>query len=65
MSELMRRVLDAKRKSRLRLAALSFEEKIAIVEKMRARGLSLAANPLRRYRPQAAKKAAENPLVER
>ena len=51
MTELMRQVLAAKQKSRRRLAALSFEEKIALVERMRDRSLSLAANPLRQYRP--------------
>jgi hypothetical protein len=48
MSELMDKILRGKEESRKRLAALSFEEKIALVEKMRDRDLLIAASPLRK-----------------
>lgn len=44
----MKKVLDAKEARRKELVALSFEEKLKLVEKMRDRSLLLAANPLRR-----------------
>jgi hypothetical protein len=48
MSDLMKRILEGKEKSRQQLAALSFEEKVALVEKMRDRSLAIASSPLRR-----------------
>lgn len=54
MSPWMKRILDGKEARRKELAALSFEEKLKLVEKMRDRSLLLASNPLRR-------KAAEDP----
>ena len=47
----MRQILESKRRARERLAALSFTEKLAILEKLRERSLSIAANPLRVKRP--------------
>jgi hypothetical protein len=44
MSELMEKILAGKAVERERLAALSYEEKLALVEKMRDRGL-LIKNP--------------------
>jgi hypothetical protein len=52
MSELMDKMLAGKRKAREALAALPFEEKLVLIEKMRDRSLLLAANPLRRAVPQ-------------
>lgn len=48
MSPLMKKMLEGKEARRKELAALSFEEKLALVEKMRDRSLLLASNPLRR-----------------
>jgi hypothetical protein len=48
MSELMEKILRRKEESRKKLAALSFEEKIALVEKMRDRSLLIAQSPLRK-----------------
>jgi len=47
MSQWMRQVLESKRKLRNELAALPFSEKLKLLEKLRARSLTLAANPLR------------------
>lgn len=41
------RVLESKRRLRERLAALSFTEKLAIVEELRERSLAIATSPLR------------------
>jgi hypothetical protein len=43
----MDKMLALKKARRAELAALSFTEKIAIIEKMRDRSLQLAKNPLR------------------
>ena len=48
MTELMIRILENKQQTRQRLAALSFSEKIAILEKLRERSLLIVASPLRR-----------------
>lgn len=48
MSPLMKKMLEGKKARRKELAALSFEEKLELVEKMRDRSLLLASNPLRR-----------------
>jgi hypothetical protein len=48
MSEWMRRVLESKRQMRKQTATLPFSEKIKILEKLRARSLAIASNPLRR-----------------
>jgi len=48
MSELMERILAAKRESRKRLAALPFAQKLALVEKMRDRSLLIGASSLGR-----------------
>ncbi len=48
MSHWMRKVLESKRATRQRLAALSFSEKIKLLEKLRDRSLAIAASPLRR-----------------
>jgi hypothetical protein len=42
MSELLEKILDAKRESRKRLAALPFGKKLEMVEMMRDRSLFLA-----------------------
>ena len=49
MSELMNNILAEKLKTRKRLAALSFEEKLTMMEKMRDRERLLATNPLRKH----------------
>ena len=43
----MRRVLEGKRETRKRLAALSFSEKLILLETLRDRSLLIAATPLR------------------
>jgi len=48
MSDLMNKILAAKAQLRRELAALPFEQKIALVEKMRDRSLLMASSPLRR-----------------
>ena len=50
MSALMEKILAGKRKARKRLAALPFERKLTLMEKMRDRSLLLAKNPLRMRR---------------
>lgn len=47
MSPEMRHILESKRRARERLAALSFTEKLAILEKLRERSMILATNSLR------------------
>lgn len=44
MSTLMRPILESKRAMRRRLAALPFAEKLALLEKLRARTLAIAAS---------------------
>jgi hypothetical protein len=44
MTELMKKILEGKEASRRKLAALPFEEKIALTKKMRDRSLQIAAN---------------------
>lgn len=48
MTELMRQIIEGKKRERSRLAALPFEEKVAILEKLRERSLLLAQSPLRK-----------------
>jgi hypothetical protein len=48
MSDWMRRVLESKRETRKRLAALPFSEKLILLEKLRDRSLLIASTPLRR-----------------
>jgi len=43
----MDKMLAGKRKAREALAALPFEEKLVLIERMRDRSLLLGANPLR------------------
>jgi hypothetical protein len=57
MSDWMRRVLESKRETRKRLAALSFSEKLVILEKLRDRSLLIAASPLRRRQPMCSRPA--------
>lgn len=52
------RTFQAKERSRKRLAALSFDEKIKILEKLRDRERAIAAGGLRQ-KPAATKKSAE------
>jgi hypothetical protein len=52
MSEWMRRILESKRKARQRLAALSFSEKLRILEKLRDRSLAIGVvreKPAKKY----------------
>jgi len=44
----MRRVLESKRETRKRLVALSYSEKLILLEKLRDRSLLIASSPLRR-----------------
>jgi hypothetical protein len=50
MSALMEKIMVGKRKARKRIAALPFERKLTLMEKMRDRSLLLAKNPLRTWR---------------
>jgi hypothetical protein len=50
MSDWMRRVLESKRAMRQQLRALSFAEKLKLLEKLRDRSLAIARNPLRKGR---------------
>jgi len=47
MSDWMRKILESKRAARQRLRALSFSEKIKLLEKLRQRSLAISASPLR------------------
>ena len=47
MSDWMRRILESKRETRRRLAALPFSEKLILLEKFRDRSLLIASSPLR------------------
>lgn len=48
MSDWMRKVLESKHAMRQRLRALSFSEKLKLLEKLRDRSLAIARSPLRR-----------------
>jgi hypothetical protein len=48
MSEWMQKILESKRATRNRLAALPFSEKVKILEKLRERNLSIASSSLRK-----------------
>jgi hypothetical protein len=50
MSDWMRKILESKRATRQRLQALSFSEKLKLLEKLRDRSLAIARNPLRKDR---------------
>ena len=50
MSVAMEKILASKLKARKRLAALPFDRKLTLMEKMRDRSLLLAKNSLRRPR---------------
>ena len=50
MSDWMLKVLESKRAMRQRLRALSFSEKLKLLEKLRDRSLAIARNPLRKDR---------------
>jgi hypothetical protein len=47
MNDWMRKILESKRAARRQLAALTFAEKLALLEKLRDRSLIIAASPLR------------------
>jgi hypothetical protein len=47
MSDWLRKVLESKRATRRRLQALSFSEKLKLLEKLRDRSRAIAQNPLR------------------
>ena len=48
MNAQMRAILESKREARLRLAALPFTEKVALLEHLRDRSLAIADSPLYR-----------------
>jgi hypothetical protein len=50
MNDWMRKVLESKRATRQQLRALSFSEKLKLLEKLRDRSLAIARNPLRKGR---------------
>jgi hypothetical protein len=50
MSDWMRKVLESKRATRRRLQALSYSEKLKILEKLRDRSLAIARSRLGRER---------------
>jgi hypothetical protein len=47
MNDWMREVLESKRATRQRLRALSFSEKVKLLEKLRDRSRAIARSPLR------------------
>ena len=47
MNDWMRKVLESKRAARRQLRALSFSEKVKLLEKLRDRSLAIARSPLR------------------
>lgn len=47
----MRKILESKRAARRRLQALSFSEKLKLLEKLRERSLAIAQSPLRQSQP--------------
>ena len=51
MSDLMDKILADKAKTRKELADLPFDQKLAIMEKIRERSALLAENPLRKQKP--------------
>ena len=55
MSDLMNRIVADKLKTRKELADLPFDEKLAIMEKIRQRSALLAENSLRQQKPPTAK----------
>ena len=59
MSELMKRILEGKERSRQRLAALPFEQKLELVKKMRDRDRLIAASPLRKQAQRSESRPAE------
>jgi hypothetical protein len=48
MSDWMRKILESKRETRKRLAALPFAEKLILLEKLRDRSLAIATSSLRK-----------------
>jgi hypothetical protein len=49
MTDWMRRVLESKRAARRQLMALTFAEKLKLLEKLRERSLWIARSPLRTH----------------
>jgi hypothetical protein len=47
MSEMMKKILADKARTRKRLAALPFDKKLAILERMRDRNIAISTSPLR------------------
>jgi len=47
MSDRMRKILESKARTRQRLAALPFAEKVKLLEQLRDRALAIAASPLK------------------
>jgi len=47
MNDWMRKVFESKRAARQQLRALSFSEKVKLLEKLRDRSLAIARSPLR------------------
>jgi len=48
MSNRLQKILESKRAMRKQLAALTFSQKVALLEKLRDRSLLIASSPLRR-----------------
>jgi hypothetical protein len=59
MSDWMRKVLESKRATRRRLRALSFSEKLKLLEKLRDRSLAIARSPLRKERRSEERQGAQ------
>ena len=49
MSDWMRKILESKRATRQRLAALPFADKVKLLEQLRDRTLTIATSPLKRH----------------
>ena len=48
MSDWLRKILESKRGMRRRLAALSFAEKVKLLERLRDRSRAIVASPLKK-----------------
>jgi len=48
ISDRMQKILEGKRETRKRLAALPFSEKVKLVEQLRDRSLAIAGSPLKK-----------------
>ena len=48
ISDRMQKILESKRETRKRLAALPFSEKVKLLEQLRDRSLAIAGSPLKK-----------------